>query len=457
MKKFSRIFLIGFRATGKSTLGKLLADKLGWSFLDLDFLIFQQANEDIGTLTKNGSDWRKFRKLENETLEEVSTLKNVVISCGGGVGVNDVIDDKTRKTFGQLNKKTLKSSEDNLVILLTSTDEVIEKRLQQEFSKKRIMPYLNSENIDGGTDLKKQVNDSMQALQKRKELYGELADFEIDTSKFEFPEKLANINISIGDPMKHSLSPAMHNAGYEALNIDQANLFIPCRVKKEKLEKFIEAVKVLGINGISVTLPHKESVIEYLDEVDETAKKIGAVNTILNKGGKLIGRNTDWIGAITAVEKKTSLKGKKAAVIGAGGVARAIVFGLSKKGAKVKIFNRTLEKAKRLAEEFKCEFGDIGDIREVRNYNIIINATSVGMDMGESPVSKNLFDKRQVVFDVVYSPKETRFLKSAKEKGAKVIYGYEMLLYQGVEQFKLYTGLEAPVKEMEEVLINAYG
>ena len=455
--KYKRIFLIGFRTTGKTTFGKVLAENLGLSFFDMDFLIKEQAGEDLNSLTKNGMDWVKFREVENEVLEDLNKVRGAIISCGGGVGVNDVLDEKTKKTFGQLNREIFKRNEDSLVILLTSPDETIKKRLHKEFSKKKIMPFLNSQSIPENENglVEAQVRDSLDALEKRRKLYEELADFEIDTSKFEFPNRLVNLNVSIGDPIKHSLSPAIHNAGYKALGIDRSNLFIPCRVKSEKLARFIEAVKVLGINGISVTLPHKQTIIRYLDDLDEDAKKIGAVNTILNVGGKLTGYNTDWIGAISALEKKTNLEGKKVAVIGAGGAARAIVFGLSRKGARIKIFNRTLEIAKELAEEFGLEFGDIGDIGEIREYDIIVNATAVGMGEDDSLVDKRLINKNQIIFDIVYSPKETKLLGEAKEKGAKVIYGYEMLLYQGVEQFKMYTGLDAPVEAMEKALIES--
>lgn len=462
MKKFSRIFLIGFRATGKSTLGKLLADKLGWSFMDLDFLITQQEGEDVAKLTKNGTEWNRFRKVENEALKEMAVLENVVISCGGGVGVNDVKDEKTKKTFGELNRQILKKSDENLIILLTSDDKIIEERLKILFERNKIMPFINQKNTSNHGKylnkkglVKKQVNDSMQALSKRKPLYEKIGDLEIDTSIFLMPGKIANLNMSVGDPISHSLSPAMHNAGYKAFGIENKNLFVSCRVKEEKLERFIEAVKLLGINGISVTLPHKQKIMKCLDNIDETAEKIGAVNTVVNENGKLIGYNTDWIGAVNALKQKTGISGKKVAVLGAGGAARAIIFGILKEGGKVKIFNRTKEKAEEISVAFGCEFGGLDQISEIKNFDIVINSTSVGMDNSEeSPVDKDLIRKNQIVFDVVYNPKETKLLKDAKEKGAKVIYGAEMLLYQGVEQFRLYTGLEAPVKEMEKALLG---
>lgn len=267
------------------------------------------------------------------------------------------------------------------------------------------------------------------------------------------------ICFSIGYPIKSSRSPLMHNAGYKKLGIDDEFLFLSAEVKPKDLQMAIDGVRALGIRGVSVTMPHKQEVMKYLDQIDKEAKKIGAVNTIVNNDGKLTGYNTDWIGALTALEKKTNLTGKKVAVIGAGGAARAIVYGLVKRGAKVKIFNRSLEKAKKLAQEFGCEYGDPGSLEEASKINIIINATSVGMNEDKSPIDKflnknkaSLLLRNQIVFDVVYSPKETRLIKDAKQKGAKIIYGYEMLLYQGVAQFELYTGMKAPVEVMRKTL-----
>lgn len=263
---------------------------------------------------------------------------------------------------------------------------------------------------------------------------------------------LVKVCVSIGYPIKSSKSPSLHTIGYKALGIEDQFIYFRAEVKPESLKMAIDGVRSLNIRGVSVTMPLKEEIMKYLDEIDETAKKIGAVNTVLNEDGKLIGYNTDWVGAIIALEKKKNLKDKKAAVIGAGGAARAIVYGLCKKGAKVKIFNRTLERAEELAKEFGCSFGEMGDIREIGEYEIIINATSVGMNEDKSPLPKEFLNRNQIVLDAVYSPKETRLIKDAKDKGAKVVYGYEMLLYQGVEQFKMYTGLDAPVEAMRKVL-----
>lgn len=263
------------------------------------------------------------------------------------------------------------------------------------------------------------------------------------------------ICLSIGYPIKTSRSPSIHNAGYKRLGIDDEFIYLRAEVKPEFLKMAIDGVRGLGIRGVSVTMPHKQEVMKYLDKIDKEAKIIGAVNTIVNDNGKLTGFNTDYIGALVALEKKINLKGKKVAVIGAGGAARAIVYGLTKKGAIVKIFNRSLDKAKSLGQEFGCEYEDLKNIGEISNMDIVVNATSVGMNEDKSPIDKKFLNKNQIVLDVVYTPKETRLIKDAKEKGVKVILGYEMLLYQGVEQFKLYTGFDAPVNAMREVLVKS--
>lgn len=261
------------------------------------------------------------------------------------------------------------------------------------------------------------------------------------------------ICLSIGYPIKTSRSPSIHNAGYKHLGIDDEFIYLRAEVKPEDLKMAIDGVRGLGIRGVSVTMPHKQTVMQYLDKIDKAAKRIGAVNTIVNNNGKLAGFNTDYIGAITALEEKViSLKGKKVAVIGAGGAARAIVYGLTEKGAIVRIFNRSPNHAKVLAKEFGCEYSVLDSLGQALDMDIVINATSAGMNENKSPINKAFLNKNQLVFDVVYSPKKTRLIKDAKENGARVIYGYEMLLYQGMAQFELFTGMKAPVEVMRKTL-----
>jgi len=262
------------------------------------------------------------------------------------------------------------------------------------------------------------------------------------------------ICLIIGDPVAHSLSPAMHNAGYEALGIDDQFVFLGAQVKVENVELAVQTMKKMGIHGLSCTIPHKVVVMKFLDEIDETARKIGAVNTVLNQNGKLIGFNTDWQGAVIPLEKITTLSGKKALILGAGGAARAVVFGLLKRGVKVKIFNRTKKKAINLAKEFDCLATNLNIESEIKDFDIIINTTAVGMKPleNETPIPTKFITNKQIVFDIVYVPFETKLLREAKKRGAKIIHGIEMLLHQGTAQFEIYTGHKAPEEVMRRVL-----
>ncbi len=261
----------------------------------------------------------------------------------------------------------------------------------------------------------------------------------------------------IGDPVDHSLSPAMHSEAYKHLHMDGQYVYLGANIKIERLKDAVDAVRVLGIRGLTCTIPHKVKVLQYIDEVDKTAHMIGAANTIVNTNGVLKGYNTDWLGVVTPLEKITNLKNKNISVIGAGGASRAIVYGMKEKGAKVTIYNRTIESAQQLAHEFDCKVHPIQDHQYILESDIIINATSVGMgDLeDQSPIPENVLRKGQIVFDIVYTPYETELLKMAKRKGAHVIHGMEMLLYQGTAQFELYTGVKAPIDVMKKTLLSA--
>lgn len=257
----------------------------------------------------------------------------------------------------------------------------------------------------------------------------------------------------IGNPVVHSLSPAMHNAAYKTLELN----FCYQAFRVDDIKNAISGIRALGIRGASVTVPHKINVMQYLDEIDETAKSIGAVNTIVNNNGKLIGYNTDSFGAMQALEEKISLKNKKVVLIGAGGAAHAIGFGLKTKGANILILNRDIEKAKALANKVGADFGNLLRLSEIKNSNILIHATPTGMspDIDKSLIPNEYLNKNLSVFDIVYNPKETKLLQDAKLMGCTIIYGYKMLLYQAVSQFQLFTGKKAPVNIMEKVLVSS--
>jgi shikimate dehydrogenase len=260
----------------------------------------------------------------------------------------------------------------------------------------------------------------------------------------------------IGDPVAHSLSPAIHNAGYAALGIQDAYSYSARRVSASDLEDFLASQRHSNTCGISCTMPHKEAIIPLLDSVDDVARTIGAVNTVTISDGRLHGLNTDWIGAVAPLQALTPLKAKQVAVLGAGGAAKAFVYGLMQEGANVTILNRTKSKADQLAGEFGCKSADLADNEAISRSDIVCNTTTVGMgDPTQSPLPPDVLKSDQIVFDAVYVPYETKLLTDAKTAGARVVHGTEMLLHQGMAQFKLFTGLDAPEAAMRQALMAA--
>ncbi len=254
----------------------------------------------------------------------------------------------------------------------------------------------------------------------------------------------------IGNPVSHSLSPIMHNVAFKELGIKA--VYGAFLVKEENLKKAVEGIRVLNIKGLSITIPHKESIMKYLDEIDRVAFEIGAVNTIVNKNGYLKGHNTDWIGVLKAFTKNgVEIKDKKVVIIGAGGASKAVVYAIKAGGAKeIEVYNRTFEKAKILEKKFGIIAKPWEELKKASG-DIIIQTTSVGLKSWESPVEEEVLSRFKIAMDIVYMPLKTKFLSLA-EKYAKVIDGLQMLLYQGVEQFRLWTGIEPPVKLMEEAI-----
>ena len=268
----------------------------------------------------------------------------------------------------------------------------------------------------------------------------------------------------IGDPIEHTVSPAMHNAAFKNKGVDY--LYLPFGVKREELGKAIEGMRALNIRGLNITIPHKVAVMQFLDNLDPLADRIGAVNTIVNDGGVLTGYNTDATGFLQALlEKGIEPKGKKVVILGAGGAARAISFILAERGSSLVILNRTWDKAKvcadRISEIFQSEAAALKLDREnlaaaLSQADILINTTSVGMspDINETPVVSNLLKPNLVVFDIVYNPIKTRLLREAEAAGAEMIAGLDMLVWQGALAFERWTGFTAPVKVMKKEAIK---
>jgi len=268
----------------------------------------------------------------------------------------------------------------------------------------------------------------------------------------------------IGDPIGHSLSPTIHNMAFRKLGLNA--IYLAFQVKSENLVRAVEGFKALNIQGFNVTIPHKTSIMSLLDKIDPLAEKIGAVNTVKNVDGKLFGYNTDGLGALQALKKsKVKLNNKKIVLIGAGGAGKALAFTFANYAKEMVILNRTEEKAvklsKTISENFSLQVKGLKLTQEnlkneLKNADLLVNATSLGMypNVDETPVDKNLINQNLVVFDVVYNPLKTRFLKEAEEKGAKIVNGLSMFIYQAVEAFKIWTGMNPPVKTMFKVALK---
>jgi shikimate dehydrogenase len=273
-------------------------------------------------------------------------------------------------------------------------------------------------------------------------------------------KKMSKTFAVIGDPINHSLSPNIHSAAFRELDLESS--YIAYRIPKGELKDGIEALKKIKIYGFNVTIPHKVEMMKYLDKMDESCSIIGAVNTVTNNEGVLKGYNTDMDGFLDPFKKKEiKIQDKKILLLGAGGAARAIVAGVTKENAKhITIANRTLENANNLAQ-FANKIGLTADSitiekvgNNLQNYDIIVNATSIGLKNEPSPISFESIKPETIVYDIVYMPMNTDFLKKAKEKGAKIIYGYEMLLGQAVRAFEIWHGIEAPYNAMKKALLG---
>jgi len=268
----------------------------------------------------------------------------------------------------------------------------------------------------------------------------------------------------IGHPIEHSMSPPMHNNAFKQFNMDY--VYVAFHVLPENIEKLMESCKTLDIIGLNVTIPHKTAVIPLLDEIDSTAEKIGAVNTIRFKNGIAKGFNTDGIGAIRSIQKYTTLEGKKVLILGAGGASKAIAFTLINENINsLVIANRSKENACKLIENIRkqCDFENISyvDIKEAHNMvedaDIIINTTPIGMYPNhevEPPIKTDKITEKHVVMDVIYNPLETEFLKESRLNGATTINGTSMLINQGLESFEIFTGCKASYESFEEALLE---
>jgi shikimate dehydrogenase len=416
-----KIILTGFMGAGKTTVARFLAKKTKFSPLEIDDEIVKKSGESsvFKIFEKHGES--RFRELELQICQELEDTSKIIISTGGGIGI-----DEEKMNF--LIQNT------GIVFFLKTKFDTIKQRIGNDANR----PLFRDE---------KKVQ---KLFAEREKKYSKFADFEISTDK-KSPELIADeifqkieklkVCLVIGDPIRHSLSPTFHNSAFKATSIPNF-VFKTQKLKNENLDLFFKNIPP-NTQGISVTIPHKVNVLQFCDEVPSSVQKIGACNTIFFKNNKICAENTDSNGVTFPILKRVpDLKNKKIAILGAGGVARAAIYEMKNLGAIISIFSRNLGSAKKLANEFNTHFGLLSELEKIKKNEIIINATPCGMAgklKQTSAVPDTVFHKNQIVFDLVYTPVQTKFLLDAEKKGAKTISGIEMFVHQAAQQFKIYT------------------
>ena len=409
------IILVGFRYTGKSKIGKCIAKINDLKFIDLDLEIQKELNQSVSEITKNGQDWRKFREIEFKLFKKFLNQKNILLSCGGGVGVNEF--------FGDEQKNLLQKLKNSLRILFDINQKCLEERMKKSHSRPNIGD-----------------SDTIDLFKKRANLY-DLIDYDckIDMSynAIDNAIKRRTLCCVIGDPVWHSLSPKIHNDLYKKNKINNKFIYTKIHVRERNFDKIRDIIFALNIRSASITSPYKEKIMKYLDKIDDFSTKIEAVNTVINVDKILHGYNTDQFGVRKALEEKCDIIGKKIAIFGSGGAAKSAVVGLLMATNKICIFNRTRSKNDFFAKKNGIKSCELSDF-DPKDFDIIINATKVGFESDESILDAQKVLSKNVIFDMIYNPLETKLLKIAKEKNAKRIFGTEMLKFQAEGQFRIY-------------------
>ncbi|MBA4396465.1 MAG: shikimate dehydrogenase [Syntrophus sp. (in: bacteria)] len=254
-----------------------------------------------------------------------------------------------------------------------------------------------------------------------------------------------------GNPVAQSLSPLMHNAALKAMGL--AGCYVPLCIRH--LPGAVQGLRGMDIRGVSVTIPFKSEIMEYLDDLDDEALRIGAVNTVVNDNGRLTGHNTDWHGLTRSLKEQVEVEGKTIVILGAGGTARAALYGVVKEGGHPVIVNRTDGKGRELAQDWGCPYAALKNIGKIKA-NILINTTPIGMfpHTDEKLVKEGVLARYDLVVDVIYNPLETSLLKAAVAAGCRTLSGLDMFVYQGAEQLRLWTGQEPPRALMRQVVLE---
>jgi shikimate dehydrogenase len=457
-----RIILTGFRGTGKTTAGEILSGMLGVPFLDTDRIIEDRAGKKIPAIFREKGE-PAFRELEREAIETLPA-DGVVVGTGGGAILDPVNVERLRRG--------------SLVFLLQAGEGTIARRIGGsdrpsltgkppagevgELLRERQPAYLRAADFCIGTEGKLPAGVAGEVARIVKE--GPTTSLSrVSGMRFirELPlpdgdrdalsgmlggprEAPSGICAIAGYPCSHSKSPALWNRLFRLYGLP----YFYTSLEWPDIAGVIRAVRDLGIRGLSVTIPFKEAVMGHLDGVDQDARAIGAVNTVVQCGGVLRGYNTDWLGIR---EPLVDRKGARAAVLGAGGAAAAAAYALLSLEMEVTILNRTPGKAEQLAGRLGCRAAPLSRFRDIRP-EVVVNATPVGMHPDRSSLLQpEDLEEGMTVFDLVYTPPETPLIALARRAGCRVIPGTEMFIHQACEQFFHVTGIRVPEPVLREL------
>ncbi|RXE55246.1 riboflavin kinase [Methanoculleus taiwanensis] len=441
-----KIVLTGYRGTGKTAVGRRLAHRLGLPFADTDALIEEKAGIAIPEIFEQRGE-TAFRRIEREVIASLRNF-NGVVSTGGGAVTDPANVAMLRR--------------DGTVVLLTADPAVIEERIRgsdrpgltvlplrdeiREVLRERRLAYLSSADvcIDTGSCSVGETVEKLAALLTAVPAMPGGFSVPGDLMAVRERDPLTRICGIAGNPCSHSRSPALYNRLFEEYGLH----YYYTRFEWPTVEPIVRLARALDVRGLSVTIPFKQDIIPFLDEVDADAAAIGAVNTVVQCGGRLHGFNTDWLGVKMPLEHR---RGARAVVLGAGGAAAATVYALRDLDMAVTVLNRTRERARILAERFGCAWGGFDEF-EGRDTDVVVNTTPVGMeDARRSPLPADRLERGMTVFDLVYTPPETKLIREARMMGCETIPGTEMFVHQAAAQFRLITGIAvdaACVREM---------
>ncbi len=439
-----KIVLAGFMGAGKSSVAKALSEKLGVPLYENDDEIVKRSGRaSIPQIFEQDGE-PVFRKLETELLAEGLKREAFVLSPGAGF-IEDVA-----------NRELVASSGAKVIYLDTSFETICERL-----------------SVDEGRPLFQDKEAARERYLRRAPLYRAHADIIVPTDNRSIselrslilrllskgaPASSGEMYAVIGDPVALSLSPRVHNAAFKDSGTDSDRLYGAMRIQTSELKAFCDLMRSGAVSGASCTMPHKLEILPYVDERSPAVKAIGAANTLTLRDGKIFAENTDWVGVVAPLKQAADLSGKKVAILGAGGTARAALYGLKKEGAEITLFNRSREKGEELSKEFEVDFYPLSEIQSVKGLEIVLNTTSVGMSgqLERSPVPAEIFSTEMIVMDAIYKPYYTLMLQMAEQGGARVIPGARMFLEQACAQFEIWTGGQAPRDVMAGVIAQEF-